>query len=56
LEGADYAKAVQVLRDSGSTVLLVVKRRAFSNSPSCLGSGPQSHRLTLTRNNKKDGT
>lgn len=55
LEGADYAKAVQVLRDSGSTVLLVVKRRAFSNSPSCLGSGiPQSHRLTLTRNNKKD--
>ncbi|XP_029179116.1 tight junction protein ZO-2 isoform X3 [Nylanderia fulva] len=55
LEGADYGAAVRVLRDSGSTVLLVVKRRASSNSPACLGSvGPQSHRLTLTRNNKKD--
>lgn len=57
LEGADYGAAVRVLRDSGSTVLLVVKRRASSSSPGCLGSGvPQSHRLTLTRNNKKDGT
>ncbi|KAM0728938.1 Tight junction protein ZO-1 [Formica fusca] len=55
LEGADYGAAVRVLRDSGSTVLLVVKRRAFSNSPGCLGSvASQSHRLTLTRNNKKD--
>ncbi|XP_012235452.1 tight junction protein ZO-3 isoform X2 [Linepithema humile] len=55
LEGADYGAAVRVLRDSGSTVLLVVKRRASSNSPGCLGSiAPQSHRLTLTRNNKKD--
>jgi len=57
LEGADYGAAVRVLRDSGSTVLLVVKRRSSSNSPGCLGSvAPQSHRLTLTRNNKKDGT
>ncbi|XP_036148879.1 tight junction protein ZO-2 isoform X2 [Monomorium pharaonis] len=55
LEGADYGAAVRVLRDSGSTVLLVVKRRVSSNSPGCLGNGmPQSHRLTLTRNNKKD--
>ncbi|XP_077281973.1 zonula occludens-like protein polychaetoid isoform X3 [Temnothorax americanus] len=55
LEGADYGAAVRILRESGSTVLLVVKRRASSNSPGCLGSGvPQSHRLTLTRNNKKD--
>ncbi|XP_066585320.1 tight junction protein ZO-3 [Prorops nasuta] len=57
LEGADYGAAVRVLRDSGSTVLLVVKRRASSSSP---GSGLQSnsiaqcHRLTLTRNSKKD--
>lgn len=56
LEGADYGRAVRVLRDSGSTVLLVVKRRASSNSPGCLGNTTQSHRLTLTRNNKKDGT
>ncbi|XP_043268925.1 tight junction protein ZO-1 isoform X2 [Venturia canescens] len=55
LEGADYGAAVRVLRDSGSTVLLVVKRRASSNSPGSPGStAPQSHRLTLTRNNKKD--
>ena len=27
LEGVDYATAVQVLRDSGQTVSLVVKRR-----------------------------
>ncbi|KAH0953546.1 hypothetical protein HN011_010982 [Eciton burchellii] len=55
LEGADYGAAVRVLRDSGSTVLLVVKRRTSSNSSNCLGSAaPQSHRLTLTRNNKKD--
>ena len=57
LEGADYGAAVRVLRDSGSTVLLVVKRRASSNPPGSPGStAPQSHRLTLTRNNKKDGT
>ncbi|XP_015178182.1 PREDICTED: tight junction protein ZO-2 isoform X3 [Polistes dominula] len=55
LEGADYGAAVRVLRDSGSTVLLVVKRRASSNSSTCQGnSAPQTHRLTLTRNNKKD--
>ncbi|KAK2580177.1 hypothetical protein KPH14_012445 [Odynerus spinipes] len=55
LEGADYGAAVRVLRDSGSTVLLVVKRRASSNLPGCPGNTtPQSHRLTLTRNNKKD--
>ncbi|XP_015112181.1 tight junction protein ZO-1 isoform X1 [Diachasma alloeum] len=54
LEGADYGAAVRVLRDSGSTVLLVVKRRALGNSPGSPASTPQSHRLTLTRNNKKD--
>ncbi|XP_051169502.1 tight junction protein ZO-2 isoform X4 [Leptopilina boulardi] len=55
LEGADYGAAVRVLRDSGSTVLLVVKRRASSNSPGSPGSmAPQTHRLTLTRSNKKD--
>ncbi|XP_063980118.1 tight junction protein ZO-1-like isoform X2 [Diachasmimorpha longicaudata] len=54
LEGADYGAAVRVLRDSGSTVLLVVKRRALGNIPGSPASTPQSHRLTLTRNNKKD--
>ncbi|KAK9297966.1 hypothetical protein QLX08_008495 [Tetragonisca angustula] len=55
LEGADYGAAIRVLRDSGSTVLLVVKRRASSNSSGNLGNSTlQSHRLTLTRNNKKD--
>ncbi|XP_053984252.1 tight junction protein ZO-1 isoform X1 [Hylaeus volcanicus] len=55
LEGADYGAAIRVLRDSGSTVLLVVKRRAASNSSGILGNPTlQSHRLTLTRNNKKD--
>ncbi|XP_076166629.1 zonula occludens-like protein polychaetoid isoform X2 [Ptiloglossa arizonensis] len=55
LEGADYGAAIRVLRDSGSTVLLVVKRRATSNSSGILGNSTlQSHRLTLTRNNKKD--
>ncbi|XP_033210026.1 tight junction protein ZO-2 isoform X3 [Belonocnema kinseyi] len=55
LEGADYGAAVRVLRDSGSTVLLVVKRRASSNSPGSPGNtAPQTHRLTLTRSNKKD--
>ncbi|KAK1132753.1 hypothetical protein K0M31_014131 [Melipona bicolor] len=55
LEGADYGAAIRVLRDSASTVLLVVKRRASSNSSGNLGNSTlQSHRLTLTRNNKKD--
>ncbi|KZC11268.1 Tight junction protein ZO-1, partial [Dufourea novaeangliae] len=54
LEGADYGAAIRVLRDSGSTVLLVVKRRAASNSSGIGNSSLQSHRLTLTRNNKKD--
>ncbi|XP_076382260.1 zonula occludens-like protein polychaetoid isoform X2 [Megalopta genalis] len=54
LEGADYGAAIRVLRDSGSTVLLIVKRRAASNSAGTGNSTLQSHRLTLTRNNKKD--
>lgn len=56
LEGADYGAAVRVLRDSGSTVLLVVKRRSIGlTSGSSPGNpSPQSYRLTLTRNNKKD--
>ncbi|XP_053594101.1 tight junction protein ZO-1 isoform X2 [Microplitis demolitor] len=52
LEGADYGAAVRVLRDSGSTVLLVVKRRSVI--PQVQPAQPQTHRLTLTRNNKKD--
>ncbi|OAD58143.1 Tight junction protein ZO-1 [Eufriesea mexicana] len=37
LEGADYGAAIRVLRDSGSTVLLVVKRRASSNTSGNFG-------------------
>ena len=33
LEGVDYATAVQVLRDSGHSVNLVVKRRVVLPSP-----------------------
>lgn len=57
MEGADYGAAVRVLRDSGSTVLLVVKRRSTSNSANSSGNNStlQFHRFTLTRNNKKDG-
>lgn len=33
LEGVDYATAIQVLRDSGQTVNLVVKRRVVLPNP-----------------------
>lgn len=52
LEGADYGAAVRVLRDSGSTVLLVVKRRAGPMSPNCSINGQtglnQSSRSPVT--------
>ena len=49
LESVEYAKAVQVLRDSGPTLHLVIKRRIV------VGSEPQSIKLTLTKSRKKDG-
>ena len=39
LEGVDYAGAVQVLRDSGQTVNLVVKRRVVLPNANAASSG-----------------
>ena len=52
MENVDYATAVQVLRDSGNTALLVVRRRVV------LPASPEPHTLKvqLQRNKKKDGT
>lgn len=52
LENVDYATAVSVLRDSGATVNLVVKRRIV------LGTyhEPPTYKVTLTKSKKKDGT
>ena len=60
LEGVDYATAVQVLRDSGQTVSLVVKRRvvlpptiqAANNAANV--EQTKSVRVTLSRNKKKE--
>ncbi|XP_076054109.1 zonula occludens-like protein polychaetoid isoform X19 [Oratosquilla oratoria] len=50
LENVDYSTAVQVLRDSGAAVHLVVKRRiVLPASPE-----PQTLKVTLTKNKKKD--
>ena len=51
LENVEYATAVQVLRDSGNTVLLVVRRRVVL--PPCFE--PQTLKLSLTKSKKKDG-
>merc|ERR1719266_2915696 len=50
LEGVDYATAVQVLRDSGQTVNLVVKRRVVLPS----APEPQNIRVSLMKNKKKE--
>ena len=49
LEGVDYAGAVQVLRDSGQTVNLVVKRRVVlpNANASSSGLGEQTIRFTM---------
>ncbi|GAB6031940.1 hypothetical protein CHUAL_010327 [Chamberlinius hualienensis] len=51
LENVDYSTAVQVLRDSGSAVNLVIKRKVVvpGSTPE-----PQILKVTLTRNKKKD--
>ena len=59
LEGVDYATAVQVLRDSGQTVNLVVKRRVVLPVPVSAPSfqhntEPQDIRVSLSRNRKKE--
>ncbi|KAL4713028.1 hypothetical protein ACJJTC_014662, partial [Scirpophaga incertulas] len=50
LENVEYARAVQVLRDSGATVSLVVRRRAPAPPP----TAPTTIKLALTRNGKKE--
>lgn len=66
LQNVDYATAVQVLRDSGDTVTLVVKRRTAQHSHShsasfngpplaALGVNPLPAKVTLTKNSKKEG-
>ena len=50
LEGVEYARAVQVLRDSGASVQLLVRRRVVLPTAS-----PQTLTVTLTRTRKKEG-
>ncbi|KAI5645821.1 PDZ domain (Also known as DHR or GLGF) domain-containing protein [Phthorimaea operculella] len=50
LENVEYARAVQVLRDSGAAVSLVVRRRAPAPPP----TAPTTIKLTLNRNGKKE--
>ncbi|KAG5898442.1 hypothetical protein JTB14_036524 [Gonioctena quinquepunctata] len=66
LQNVDYATAVQVLRDSGDTVTLVIKRRTIiqhSHSHSASFNGPPlpslgvnslPTKVTLTKNSKKE--
>lgn len=51
LEGVEYATAVQVLRDSGNTVQLVVRRRVLLP----LSPEPQTVRVQISKSRKKDG-
>lgn len=66
LQNVDYATAVQVLRDSGDTVNLIVKRRipqyqhshsaSYTGSPlTALNINPLPAKVTLTKNSKKEG-
>ncbi|XP_044740428.1 tight junction protein ZO-1 isoform X3 [Chrysoperla carnea] len=62
LQNVDYATAVQVLRDSGDTVVLSIKRRVSSQSNHqhshsatySLTSPTQNVKITLTKNSKKE--
>ncbi|KAI4456214.1 tight junction protein [Holotrichia oblita] len=67
LQNVDYATAVQVLRDSGDTVVLVIKRRivqhqhshslsaSYTGTPlAALGINPLPPKVTLTKNSKKE--
>lgn len=58
LEGADYGAAVRVLRDSGSTVLLVVKRRLAGTlgGPGGGGTNNNSHNSNNIGGNSPTGT
>ncbi|KAK4874165.1 hypothetical protein RN001_013525 [Aquatica leii] len=63
LQNVDYATAVQVLRDSGDTVVLVIKRRVSNHQhshslttapPITLAANPLPSKITLTKNSKKE--
>ena len=59
LEGVDYATAVQVLRDSGQNVNLVVKRRVILPQPIpastlMLSEQPKYLNVSLQRSKKKE--
>jgi len=63
LENVDYSTAVQVLRDSGHTVQLVLKRRVVlppnnaNSNPNVAApaeQSPQTLRVSLARGKKKD--
>ena len=55
LEGVDYATAVQVLRDSGQSVNLVVKRRVVLPAAAAASIlEPHDLRVCLSRNKKKE--
>ncbi|GFV97977.1 tight junction protein ZO-1 [Trichonephila clavipes] len=51
LENVDYTRAVQVLRECGNTVNLVIKRKVNSTNVS---SNSSSVKVTLTKSRKKD--
>ncbi|XP_071033804.1 tight junction protein ZO-1 isoform X2 [Parasteatoda tepidariorum] len=51
LENVDYATAVQILRECGPTVNLVIKRRVVLPANN---NGPQTLKVTLTKNKKKE--
>ncbi|GIY02777.1 tight junction protein ZO-1 [Caerostris extrusa] len=51
LENVDYTRAVQVLRECGNSVNLVIKRKVNSTN---ISSNPPSVKVTLTKSKKKD--
>jgi tight junction protein 1 len=55
LENVTYETAVGVLRDSGPTLHLVVKRRVVLPSTPIDQAQAQTLKLTLTKSRKKDG-
>ena len=58
LEGVDYATAVQVLRDSGQNVNLVVKRRVILpptvSATSLYSDTPKFLNVSLQRSKRKE--
>ena len=53
LENVDHATAISVLKDSGSTVNLVIRRRIVL--PASLENETPPLKVSLTKRNRKDG-